>query len=195
MDKAWDQSFELPAVMHMLCCAALAKEEPSLNVKLPIYQSLTSGSKIWVVTKRIRSWLKAAVICFRYRMSGHTLQAKTLPTEIPKHRKSELCKDLLQLDYAVVPFLSGQTKTFSMSHTVSFRFKLEGHHLWQWGVVEQDALLFTLSQQLTRLLLYHPSEDKWYRRVIQKEAEPSLTGTQHKGNWPETWLASQMNSW
>lgn len=42
--------------------------------------SLTSGNTIWVETKRIKSWIKAAVVYFCYRKSGRTPRAETLPT-------------------------------------------------------------------------------------------------------------------
>ncbi len=60
--------------MRSLVCITCSYTDAAVEGKL------TSGNTIWVVTKRIRSWIKAAVIRFLYRISGHTPQAKTLPT-------------------------------------------------------------------------------------------------------------------
>lgn len=186
--------------MHMLYCAAVVKEELSLNVKLWIYRSLTSGHKIWVVTKRIRSWIKAAVICFLYRMSGRTLQAKTLPTNVLKHKVWSMQRPL-QLDYDVVALLSGQAKPSSMIHAASFSFKLYSE-VWQ----EHDKAAFQMCFSYlclfcTSVHCWHVSccitllrikDDIWTLHESQDHPEKSWTqincNTTHI--WPETALAS-----
>lgn len=56
----------------------------------------------------------------------------------------------LQLDYAVVEFLSGPAKTFSMIYAVSFGFKL--HSEVSYVRHEQDKAAFQMCTSLFRLI-------------------------------------------
>lgn len=74
-------------------CIVVLKNSLSLKVKLSIYQSISHPlphnlNKL----KEKGGWIKAAVICFWCRMSGHNLQAKADTAYFLKRRWFELWK-------------------------------------------------------------------------------------------------------
>ena len=75
------------AVMQTLMQSVVVKKELSRKAKLSIYRSiyiptLTYGHELWVVTKRMRSRIKAAEMSFLRRMAGLSLRDRLRNSDI-----------------------------------------------------------------------------------------------------------------
>ena len=67
------------AVMLLLYQSVVVKRELSQKAKLSIYRSIyvptpNYGHELWVMTKRIRSQIQAAIISFLHKVAGCSLR-------------------------------------------------------------------------------------------------------------------------